>query len=209
LFAFVDEIYTIIFLGEDLEKRVPWYYRAGWREMAEQDVTYRERYGADPSWKEWFEEHRQFLELTHKAWGISDTEASKPQLIRRWPTPGQMTRLNELSPESKKFFEFLEALFYREFSQGTHLTFPGLSLRGGSLLRKKDDDLRESEWLKIRSDSVGYAVVLLLALLTEINHLFGLALRQRCAYLWGVLREYMGIAKELYSERYESLLASR
>ena len=76
-------------------------------------------------------------------------------------------------------------------------------------MRKKGDDLRESEWLKIRSDSVSYAVVLLLALLTEINHLFGLALGQRCAYLWGVLSEYLGIAKELYSERYESLLASR
>jgi hypothetical protein len=207
--SLVDEIYTVIFLGEDLEKRVPWYYRAGWREIAEQDVTYRERYGDDPSWKEWFEEHRQFLELTRKDWGISDTQARNPQLIRRWPTPGQMTRLNDLSPESKEFFEFLEALYYREFSQGTHLTFPGLSHRGGSFLRKKGDDLRENEWLKIRSDSVGYAVVLLLALLTEINHLFGLALGQRCAYLWGVLSEYLGIAKELYSERYESLLASR
>jgi hypothetical protein len=204
--SLIDEIYTVIFLGEDLEGRVRWYYRAGWREMAERDATYRERYGADPKWKEWLEEHLQFLELTRKDWGIRDNEARRPQSIDWWPTPVQMTKVKDLSPESRKFFEFLEAWYYRELSQGMHLTFPGLSHRGGSFLRKKEDTLRESEWLKIRSDGVGYAVVLLLALLTEINHLFGFNLGQRCAYLWGILTQYMGIAEELFSERYSRLL---
>lgn len=204
--SLVDEIYTVVFLSEDLESRVAWYYRSGWREIFERDTTYRVKYGADPLWKEWLEGHRQFLEHVRKEWGITESEAKNPKLIKWWPTPGQMTNVKALSPESRRFFEFLEAWFYRELSQGTHLTFPGLARRGASFLRKKDNRLRESEWLKIRSDSVGYAVVLLLAFLTEINHLFGFGLGQRCAYLWGVLTQYMGFAEELFSVRYRALL---
>lgn len=203
--SLVDEIYAVVFLGEDLDSRVAWYYRSGWREIFERDATYSVKYGADPSWKEWLEGHRKFLEGVQKDWGITECEAKNPKSIKWWPTPGQMTK-KALSPESRKFFEFLEAWFYRELSQGTHLTFPGLSHRGGSFLWKKDDSLRESEWLKIRSDSVGYAVVLLLAFLTEINRLFDYDLGRRCAYLWGILTQYMGIAEELFSERYRELL---
>lgn len=204
--SMVDGIYTVVFLGEDLEKRVPWYYQAGWREIAERHATYEVRYGADEAWKEWLENQREFLQATRVEWGVTEHDAGNLKSIGRWPTPGQMTRVKEISPESKKFFEYLEAWFYRELSQQTHLTFPGLSYRGGTFLRKKDDPLRESEWLKKRSDSVGYAVVLLLAFLTEINHLGRFELDQRIAFLWGVLREYFGVAEELLTERYKILL---
>lgn len=204
--SLVDEIYIVVFLGEDLERRVPWYYRSGWREISDRDASYRERYGKDGAWPEWLEEHRRFLGATQRDWGIKEADAKNPKSIKRWPTPSQMIKLSELSPGSRKFFESLEAWFYRELSQQTHLTFPGLSRRGATFLRKKGDPLRDSYWLKQRSDSVGYAVVFLLAFLTEINHLFGFDLGQRIAYLWGVLREYSGVAEGLLEERYQLLL---
>lgn len=204
--SLLDGIYTVVFLGENLENRVPWYYKAGWREMAERDRIYRERYQGDAAWREWLESHQQFLETTRVDWRITETEAAGPEKMERWPTPGQMTRRRDLSPESKRFFEYLEGWFYRELSQATHLTYPGLSYRGGTFLRKKDDPLRDSEWFKKRSDGVGYAVVLLLAFLTETNCLLRFGLGQRCAYLWGILAQFFGVAEELFQERYKLLL---
>lgn len=79
--SLVDEIYTVVFLGEDLESRVSRYYRSGWREIFERDATCRVRYGADPLWKEWLEGHRQFLESVQKDWGITESEAKNPKSI--------------------------------------------------------------------------------------------------------------------------------
>ena len=53
------------------------------------------------------------------------------------------------------------------------------------------------------------AVTLLLAFLSEVNMLLGFNLGPRIAYLWGVLKEYFGLAEELYDARYRGLLEAR
>lgn len=61
---------------------------------------------------------------------------------------------------------------------------------------------------KKRSDWFTYAVVLLLAFMTEMILLCGFDLKKQCAYLWGILREYSPMAAELYKERYDGKLAT-
>jgi len=50
-------------------------------------------------------------------------------------------------------------------------------------------------------------LVLLLAFLTEVVLLCRFDLRDRCAYLWGILKEYSPIAAEVYDVRYQARLA--
>jgi hypothetical protein len=49
--------------------------------------------------------------------------------------------------------------------------------------------------------------VLYLAFLSEVVLLCRFELRDRCAYLWGVLKEYSPIAAEVYEVRYQAKLA--
>lgn len=203
--SLADAIFTVVFIAEDIPERVRAYYRGGWREVAELDAAYRARYGSDPAWQEWLTAHAEFVATLQRDNGITEAEVLNPRSIQYWPIPSQM-KPQCRKPETRAFLEYLDAWFYRQLSQETHLSCPGLSHRGGMFLRPKDDPLRESMWMKKRSDAVVLAVTLLLAFLTEVNAALGFDLGPRCAYLWGVLRQYLPIAEELYVARYRDLL---
>jgi hypothetical protein len=204
--SIADGVFTLAFIAESVPERVREYYRAGWREVAERDGLYRARYGGAADWNDWLAGHAELVAAMLHNHAITAAEAAKPTLVAWWPTPAQMkTRCSKR--ETRDFFEYLEAWIYRELSQETHLSFPGLSHRGGNSLRRKDDPLRESTWLKKRSDAAAIATILVLALLTEVNVVLRFDAEKRCPYLWGVLREYFGIAEELYAVRYQTMLA--
>jgi hypothetical protein len=205
--SLADQVFTVVFLGEDLPGRVAAYYRAGWREVAERDATYRARYGHDSAWREWLDRNSQLVASLKRDGGITEAEAGNPASAPYWPIPSRMKRVCSTT-DAKIFLEYLEAWFYRELSQETHLSFPGLSARGGTYLRSRDDPIRESEWLKKRSDAVAVAVTLLLAFLTEVNFVLGFDLSPRCAFVWVILGQYFGVADELYTARYGALLDS-
>lgn len=200
--SLVDEVCTVVFLVEDLPKRVEWYFRSGWRETFEEDIALRARYGGQPAWEEWLGNNRQRLAAMQADLRITEAELARPSSIQYWPTPPQM----KSSQETAAFLEYLRAWFYRELSQQSHLSYPGLAARGGNCLRKEADPIKEGTWRKMRSDAVGYAVVLLLAFLTEVIVALKFDLRSRAAYLWALLAEYFGVAEELYEARYKALL---
>lgn len=206
--SLLDGIYTVVFIGEDVDERIRWYYRAGWREMREEHERHHTRYGGQADWDPWLRRNAEFLEATRDDWGVSLDEAENLRAISRWPTPPQMIRSGLLQPATREFFEYMEDWFYREFSQEDHLSLPGLIRRGSTFLRPPDEGGTENEWKKKRSDWFTYAVVLLLAFLTEMILLCGFDLKGQCAYLWGILREYSPMAAELYQERYDGRLAT-
>ena len=207
--SLVDEIFTVVFLSADLKTNVPWYYRSGWREQAECGAKLRKRYAEVPSWKEWLEQYDGLLEQSWQDQSVTKKQKANPHLILWWPTPAQMLKAKDLSAETKAFLEYLNEWIYRTLSQGTHLTYPGLVWRGGTMLRDKDDLLREPEWLKKRSDTVGDAVLFLLAFLTEVNNTLGFNLGPQCSYIWGVWKEYDGATADLYDMRYRAMLSPR
>lgn len=176
--SLVDEIFTVVFIAEDFPNRVQAYYRAGWREAVEHDAAHRAQYGDDPAWREWFERTAELLASMKRDSGITDAESANPALVPYWPIPSQMKRKCQRMV-TREFFEYLDAWFYRELSQAAHLSFPGLSHRGGTFLRAKDDPIREGEWRKKRSDAVATAATLLLAFLTDVTLSIGFDLSHR------------------------------
>jgi hypothetical protein len=118
-----------------------------------------------------------------------------------------MIRAQMLGAEAQVFLDSMRDWFYREFSQDDHLSLFGLIRRGGNFLRDPEDRLTENTWKKLRSDWVAYAIVLLLAFLSEIILLCGFDhLRKNCAYLWGIIAAYSPMAAEVYEARYKGKL---
>src|SRR5262249_19059990 len=138
--------------------------------------------------------------------GITAQEAANPKAISWWPTPAQMLGLKVLSPDAQAFLEYMRDWFYREFSQQDHLTLPGLIRRASNFLRPPDDTKTENTWKNLRSDWMTSGFVLFLAYLSEVVLIGRFDLRDRCAYLWGILQEYSPLAKEVYEARYQARL---
>ncbi len=206
--SLVDEVFSVVFLCTDLRRNVQWYYRSGWREKAEWGQRLRRQYGTNPEWKDWLDQYDELLEQGRELYGVTTLEKADLSMIKRWPTPGQMLKVKELPADTKALLVYLNDWFYRTLSQQTHLTYPGVEWRGGTMLRRRDDPVREGEWFKKRSDVIGDAVVFLLALLTEVNTFLPSDLRKDCAYIWGLWKVYDTGAAELYSMRYADLLRS-
>ena len=206
--SMLDEICTVIFLGEDMPARVQWYYKAGWRELREEYERHVRRYAGKPGWDAWLAEYGKFFDATQQDWGITAAEAANLKAIPYWPTPTGMIASKTLGAEAQTFFEYMRDWFYREFSQEDHLSLPGLIRRGVNFLRPPDDLRTENTWKKLRSDWVNYAVVLFLAFLTEIVLLCRFDLRGHCAYIWGILKEYSPMAAEVFEARYQGRLST-
>jgi len=206
--SMLDELCTVVFIGEDIPARVQWYYKSGWRELREEYERYVQRYAGKPGWDAWLARYAKFLDAVQADWGITAQEAANLKTIPWWPTPTQMVKSKTLGGEAQTFLEYMRDWFYREFSQEDHLSLPGLIRRGSTFLLPPDESKTENTWKKMRSDWVTYALVLLLAFLTEIILLCSFDLRDRCAYLWGILKEYSPMAAEVYEARYEGKLKS-
>jgi hypothetical protein len=205
--ALLDEIFTVIFIGEDVAGRVQWYNKAGWRELREEHDRHLLRYkGNSPEWDAWLAKYGEALDKNQSYFGITSQEAANLAMIPRWPTPSAMLSSNNLGAETQKFLEYMRDWFYREFSQADHLSLPGLIRRGGPFLLPPDEKRSENTKKKIRSDWVTHALVLYLAFLTEIVLLCGFDFKDRCAYIWGILKEYSPIAAEVCQERYDGEL---
>jgi hypothetical protein len=68
----LDEIYTVVFLGEDVPVRVQWYNKAGWREMREEYDRHLQRYkGKSSEWDAWLDEYRQKSDANQTIFGIT------------------------------------------------------------------------------------------------------------------------------------------
>lgn len=205
--SILDEIFTVIFLGEDLPTRMQWYNKAGWRELHEEYERHVQRYSGKPEWDNWLHESGKALTTTvQREFGITAQEAVNPRTIPWWPTPARMIASGMLSADAQIFLEYMQDWFYREFSQDDHLSLPGLIRRAGTFLQPPDETRTQNTWRKRRSDWVNYTLVLFLTLLTEVILLCRFDLRDRSAYLWGILKEYSPIADEVYETRYQEKL---
>lgn len=203
--SLLDQLFTVIFLCEDLAARTPWFYKAGWREAKEAYERYRAKYGDRREWVDWLKAFGGNLETLRQEWGVSPEEATSPKRIEYWPIPSRMLKRQELAPETRTFLEYLEAWYYRTLSQEVHLSFPGLAHRGAALLLKPGEE-RTALLTKKKSDAVLTTITIVLALASEMEYLLRFGLAKRLAYIWGVLVEYWEDAKDLHAARYERFL---
>jgi hypothetical protein len=201
----LEEIFTMVFFLDDLDNRVNTYHKSGWRESKIYYDRCVKSYGKNKDWKEWFTKFRLHLEETKKKFGITEREASNPKKnLPHWPTPGKMKKRIQ-SPDLKDFMQYLEDWFYADFSQASHLSWPGLAMMGAPFLRtninKKEGLLRKS-----RSNCAFYATTLIFAFFSELDNLLAFNNKEELKYLWTLVSEYWMITKELYEKRYKSLL---
>jgi hypothetical protein len=201
----LDALFTVVFLFEDLPERTSWYVRAGWREMEQKRIRFAKAYGDDPKWAEYLREYGNLVSSDQKLWGITEADAAQLKQIKFWPTPAQMINACQ-SAERREFLEYLHDWHYREMSQDSHLSWPGLWRRGGYFLSAKPSDELRDVLQKFKSDNLSMTVILLLSLLSEVQMELGLGLGERAKYIWGILCPYAGEAEEVYRQRYQERL---
>jgi hypothetical protein len=161
--SILDALYAIVFLLENIPARVGWYYHAGCREMWEMYERHRDRYAARPEWADWLQDVEQHLREFGVDWDVSAEARENPKRIPRWRIPTHMR--DHVGPDNKGTFNTSKTGSTREFSQEAHVSLPDIARRAGTFLFPRGDEEAERQWEKKRSDWVGYAIVLLLALL--------------------------------------------
>ena len=201
----LEEIFTLVFISEDVEKRIEWYHKAGWRESKEEYDRCLALYGKDNNWATWFMEYQNHLDKAKKLFDITATEFSNPEKnILRWPTPGRMKN-HVKSSVLTDFMQYLQDWYYKQFSQASHLTYPGLAVMGSHFLPSVSAT-KENNLKKLRSDCAFHSITLILAFFSEVENILKFSHKEELKYLWTVVGEYWEYAKELYDRRYQSLL---
>lgn len=203
-----DILFTIIFMREDLGPRVEWYHRGGWRELKEDYERHLSEYGELPEWKSWLKNYKDLLEHQRKTFGISGEEASNPKKLSYWPIPSRMLKEEKLSSQNRKFLQFLNDWLYKELSADAHMSAAGIMRRHGFLLLSKDEG-KQKILSKLKSDGILTATTLLVAICTELNNICGYGRDEKLSYLWKILLEYWGGAKDLFERRYREMLATK
>lgn len=203
----LEVLFAFIFLFDDLGPRANWFMKSGWREVQDEYARHQSLYGTDPDWREWLDGYNGFVEQLATLAKITDADRARPASIKWWPTPGKMIKHPSLNPERKAFMEFLNDWHYKQLSSQHHLSMPGLVMRSQALMPASQQE-EHFEWHmeKQRSDVIVTALILTLAILTEVNHEAHFALNTRLAYIWGTLTPDMGIARELYDRRYQGMV---
>ncbi|MGO9451127.1 MAG: DUF5677 domain-containing protein [Candidatus Binataceae bacterium] len=197
----LDALYTCIFLFEDLPSRADWYMSSGCRELAEYINRAKRDYGSDAGWTEYFTEAEPGLSNLAKLIGKTQDQLYK---ARWWPTPPQMKAFTT-DPALMAFFIYLDDWYYREFSQISHGTLPGLIHSAGALR-----DLARGETAKVeqlRGYHFMQVVILLVSLYSEVEAELKIGVAGDLGYLWTMLNEHYPFAREVYEKRrYESRL---
>jgi hypothetical protein len=206
--SLADSLSTFVFLFQDLERNCDRYWKATWREAMEQHNRLKAAYGDDPSWATCLQNESSLLEQMRDEYAISDEQASNLNSLSYWPIPSKVLKEKNLSGERREFLQYMNDWFYRELSQATHLTGPGLLARAGFFLMDKDDDGRPESLNKYRSDNFVISLSLLLSLLSEVEGELQLGLAQRLLYVWSLTSQHFGFVQEFFQKRYSTLLAS-
>lgn len=205
--SILDALCSTVFLFGNFNRRVDWYYRAGWRELVEETERYRAAYGGDDEWEESLEERASLIERGRKAFGITDDEASGKTPIKRWPIPERMLSDFPEDSDRYRYIRYLIDWFYRTLSQDAHHSWTGLARAYPFLLKGQVPEEQRQHGLKVlRTRQVHMSLTLMMALITEIELELGFGLSERAKYVWTILRDWSDEATEVYDRFYKNIL---
>jgi hypothetical protein len=208
--AILDNLFTVLFVLEDLPGRCDWYHKAAWREQRLELDRYIAEYGHLAEWQEWLCRLQRHSDFGISFFGISAEEVAQPSAIDRWPNAGAMPnyRLSPkvIVPPGRAFMKYLDDWFYKDLSQQVHLGGTGLMKRASVLILDRHDPERERALRKNKYSWVGQTITLMLAMASELEANFEFGLRERVRFIWGLTVPVIVVAKELYDKRYAALL---
>jgi hypothetical protein len=206
----LDNLFTMIFVLEDLHGRCLWYHKAAWREQRLELDRYLAEYSELKPWQEWLTNLTALSNYGVKLFQISPQEIANPKSIPSWPNAGAMATYgvspSAPMPPNRAFMQYLNDWFYADLSQQSHLGGQGMMKRSSPLLHPRNSTERESTLNKNRYTAIGQAVTLTLAVASEVEAYFGFGLRRELSYLWGVTAPVIVVAQEMYEKRYAELL---
>jgi len=171
------------------------------------------RYKGDPAWELDLKNRRQLLQenLARENWTNADLDDKK----NRWPLLSEYLRLEPDTPH-KQLLRHISLGFWREYSSISHASYDGLCQLFPFIARNRlPHSMRTSNLDDFRLRSLfmhfARAAVLLLCLLTEIQHYFkfqGANIDKRLREIWTAMLPIYEV-KELYDFRYDSILRER
>jgi hypothetical protein len=209
--SMLDALANIVYIFENLAARTVELAKRGWKEDHERAERYRARYGNDAAWTAYFAELAAEEPRVRELLAIEHAEM---QQLRRWPSLGKMisaTDRDRLGDDSRReFLTYLNDLFYREFSEDAHLSPPGLYRRSDVLLveRRLWTNRQREAVADKRTHALMTAMGLMFAISAEFSHDLRLGLNERIVRLWTRVNFYSSILKELYEQRYSTLLVA-
>lgn len=202
----LEALCITVFVFSDLERRVAWFYRSGWREWREERDRIARRYGADPEWQEYLGSLERQLNQTGKLCSITAAENAEPSKIARFPIPDRMVKDKTLKADRRTHLQYLLDWYYRRMSQDAHLTWPGLSRQAAAFLPVMSDETRAELLAQQRSEIIANLAALELALVSELEIECRFGMASKAQYLWTVLGDYSPDTKELYEGFYRAHL---
>jgi hypothetical protein len=198
----LEALCTTIFVFSDLEKRVAWFYRAGWREVREERDRLRDRYGNDADWLQYITSLDQLLIDSTGKWGVSASEVSDPSSIKRFPIPGRMVKDRTLTLDRRQQLQYLLDWYYKTMSQDAHLSWPGLARRAGAFFPSVTEEERRRVVALRRTQMICDLAALEVALVSEIEIECRFGMAKQAQYIWTVLADFSPDTKELYDRFY-------
>jgi hypothetical protein len=201
----LDQLFTVTFLLEDLPARAAWYEKAGWRELKEFNVKAHASYGSDPLWQDYLANHDILVETAKGWWQVTPEEEASLKNISYWPLPSKMVRLATTN-DVRSYLRYLDDWFYRELSQDSHLSWPGLTRRAAFLLVARPTEQDFTRLKKQKSDVMVTTIIMLLATLSEIEMASRFGLAERLKYLWTLISSINSASVEIFDMRYAARL---
>lgn len=206
----LDNLFTVLFVLEDLPSRCVWYYKAAWREERTELQRYLREFGHRPEWQDWLSQMQAHSDFGIHFLGLAPEEVADPHSISRWPNANRMVkyrvRASATVPPIRTFMGYLNDWFYADLSQQAHLGGAGLMKRSAPLLFDRNDPKREAALKKNRYVWLGQTITLMLALASELEVYFRFGLLYQLRYIWGVAAPVIVVTKEVYDKRYSALL---
>lgn len=200
--TFVDALYTVMFVCDDLPGRGSFYVKSGLASASGYHSRLFGRYGADPQHSQWFQDHQGWIDSHETADKPTVQELQNPKSLR-WPNPGGMRRQMR-STDAQSFMGFVDEWFYRHLSQDAHLTYMGLARNASMVLV----DQPPATLKAFRENMFTTALALFVALLSEVIVEARLPSEaRRVEEVWRYLLP-IGSVADLWRERYEKVLAS-
>jgi hypothetical protein len=205
----MDMLFNVVYITDDFPTRSLEYELYGYRQAREQYDQVHARFGSLPNWERHFAEQQDFLKGMEQYLPLTEAQKADPShTIRYWVGPARLIRRPS---KSQPFLKFFNAWFYSEASAQAHLNPAGLFSVAMFLISEFAPD-----GMKANVDGVMFeqfkfkhfsrTLVLVLAILSEIDTFCDLGNRDALLRSWGILRGYAEEAGDVYDKRYGELL---
>ena len=214
--SLIDILYNVTFILESPAVNGALFRRTGFKKELSDLQEERNLYGTEPEWARHLAEKESHLELGIRSSNMTRAEVEAE--LGKWKTLGSYLSTKGPGGTLTPHQQFLQRLTYgswRNYSAISHAGFEGLLDIAPYLTRdSQTHKIREKMDLgypQLSSMHMGRVALLLLALITEVQaslQFDGADIGPRLHRMWHALMP-IPEAKELYTVRYQSLMATK